>query len=100
MPSPTNSAANITRLTGTTSETVINAGRTVLLAILPDATTTGTVTLRNSASAVGAAAVSVAAIGLLPPGKQYGPAGVVFGDGLTVQNSVTGDAVLVVWIPA
>lgn len=95
-----NTPANYTRLTGTTAETMIATGRVVLLAIIPDATTTGTVTLRDTASVAAVAAFSVAAIGLPVAGKQYGPYGVVCGNGLSVQNSVSGDAVIVVWAPA
>ena len=94
-----NRPANTTRLTGTTAETVVNPGRCAILAIVPDSTTTGTVTVRDSATAVGSAPDSVSAIGLTQQGKQFGPYGVICDAGLTVQLSAAGDAVMVIWVP-
>lgn len=92
--------SNLTRQTGTTAETVISTAPALVMAILPNATTTGTVTLRSASTASGSAALHVAAIGLTQQGAQFGPFGVLFPDGLTVQLSAAGDAVGIVWMPA
>ena len=91
--------ANSYRHTGTASETVISTVPSFLLAIIPDATATGTVTMRSAATASGSTAMSISAIGLTQQGKQFGPFGVVYGAGITIQNSVAGDACVVVWMP-
>ena len=93
--------SNGTRVTGSTSETLIYSGRCILLALLPNNTTTGTITVRDGGAADGTGATKhVAAIGITQNDLQFGPYGIVMGSGLTVQNSVAGDAVTVVWMPA
>lgn len=90
-------AANLYRHTGTATETVISTVPCIVYGIIPEATTTGTITLRDSATAAGSAAKHIAAIGLTQAGKEFGAAGVFFANGLTVQNSVAGDASAIIW---
>jgi hypothetical protein len=99
---------NITRITGDTLEHIIGAavsegdaggastGRIILYAIIPELTTTGTVTLRDAAATGGSNVIHVAAIGLTQAGKLF-YAGAQFVNGLTVQLSVGTDAISVIW---
>lgn len=82
-----------------TAEHVICNGPCWLYAVLPDLTTTGTITLRDAAATgVGASAViQLCAIGLTQQGKQYGAYGVLLPTGLTIQLSVATDLSLVVF---
>lgn len=91
--------SRLTRHTGTTNETVICSRACVLRAILPNTTTTGTVTLRDSATAAGSTEAHIAAIGLTQTGTQFGADGVLMASGLTAQLSVSGDVVGIVWDP-
>lgn len=88
---------NQTRITGTAEQAVL-AGRGVLFGIVPEATTTGTVTLRDN-TALGGAAFHTCAVGLTQQGKFFSENGVRFNNGLTVQLSVGTDAVTVIWAP-
>lgn len=85
-----------TRLTAVTTEVLIHAGPCVLYGILPELTTTGTITVRDGALADGSGTtMSVSAIGLTQAGKYFG--GVRFNKGLTVQLSVATDLSTIVW---
>lgn len=88
---------NQTRITGT-GETQVFTGRGLLVALIPEATTTGTITCRNGKAGT-ATAFHTAATGLTQSGKQFGARGVLAPDGLTVQLSVGTDAVSVIWEP-
>jgi hypothetical protein len=92
-------ALNQTRVTGAT-EVLLSATPARIIAIIPEATTTGTVAIRDAA-AIGGGSTPMhnCAIGLLQAGKQFAEWGVRLGNGLTVQLSVGGDAVTVVWGP-
>lgn len=93
--------SNSTLVSGVTTEQLIFSGKAVLLAILPNNTTTGTITLRDGALANGTGTTKhVAAAGATQNDIQFGPYGVIYGSGITVQNSVAGDGVTVVWMPA
>lgn len=90
---------NMTRTAANTNEQVIFAGRCVLHALLPEATTTGTITLRDSATAAGSTALHIAAIGLTQAGKDF--KSTIFNSGLTVQLSAGAtDRVAVLWSPS
>lgn len=84
----------IFRSANSTGEQVVFAGRCRLIALIPELTTTGTVTLRNGA--VGGSDIKhLAAIGMTQVGKEfYGP---VFPAGLTIQQSVGTDICAVVF---
>jgi hypothetical protein len=77
----------------TAAEQVLGGYGIRLYKIIPQATTTGTITLREAAATGGSnivftvAAAQAAAIG----GVEFGSEGVVFDGGLTVQLSVAGD---------
>lgn len=87
--------------TGNTTENVLTAKPAILLAVAPSAALcTGTLTVRDSATAIATAARYVAPIALGASGIQMGPYGVFYGNGITVQNSVAGDVFAVVWMPA
>lgn len=92
-----NDRKNMTRTTGNTNENVIFAGRCLLHGVYPELTTTGTITIRDSATAAGSAARHICAIGLTQQGKKFG--GVLFEKGLTVQLSVATDLSAIVWEP-
>jgi hypothetical protein len=77
------------RTAGVTSEQVVFARRCRVFGINPELTTTGTITLRDSATAGGANVIHVCAIGLTQVGKSL--EGAVFYNGLTVQLSVGTD---------
>lgn len=85
-----------TRTTADTAENVIHTGPCVLYGVYPELTTTGTITIRDSATAAGTGTKHVCAIGLLQAGKNFG-GGVRFAKGLTVQLSVNTDLSLIVW---
>ena len=90
---------NQTRVTGAT-EVLVFAGRCALIGIFPEATTTGTVTVRDAAAiGSGATPEHTAAIGLTQSGKLFSDFGVRQNAGITVTLSVGGDAVTVVWAP-
>lgn len=84
-----------TRTPASTAEQVIHAGPCVLYGILPELTTTGTITVRDSATAAAAGTVHVCAIGLTQAGKDFG--GIRFNAGLTIQLSVATDLSMIVW---
>lgn len=84
-----------TRTPGDTVENIVHVGPCVLYGILPELTTTGTITIRDSATAAAVAAKHICAIGLTQIGKDFG--GVRFNAGLTVQLSVASDLSLIVW---
>jgi hypothetical protein len=90
---------NITRITNTTDETVVSADRCRLIAIVPEATTLGTVTIRDAATAGGSNVKHICAIGLTQVGKSFSQRGVRFASGLTVQLSDNTDDVAVIWAP-
>lgn len=83
------------RTAAVTTEQVVIAHRVRLLAVIPELTTTGTLTLRDSATATATAAVSLTAIGLTQIGKEF--YGMVFTNGLTIQQSVGTDQCTVVY---
>ncbi len=92
--------ANYTLLTGTTTELVVSPRPCVLVSLTPWATTVGTLTVRNSATAAAGTVIDTAAIGLTQAGKNYaGPDGVKLGAGLTVKCSSASDSVLIGWRP-
>jgi hypothetical protein len=90
---------NYTRITGDTNEHLISAIPVRVHAIVPEFTTTGTVTVRDDSATGGSATMHVCAIGLTQAGKQFGGDGVRSQKGLTVQLSVNTDAVMVCWSP-
>jgi hypothetical protein len=85
-----------TRTPAATSESLIHTGPCVLYGIYPELTTTGTITVRDSATAAGAGTVHVCAIGLLQAGKTFAE-GFFFAKGLTIQLSVATDLSMIVW---
>lgn len=92
--------SNLTRHTGVTTETVLDNTPCIVFALLPNTTTTGTITLRDGNVADASGAIKhVAATGLTPAGVQFGSAGVRFNTGLTIQLSAGTDVVGVVWAP-
>lgn len=99
MPALNLKASAMLRHTGTTNETMVFPGRCILLAIIPEATTTGTVTIRDTPTASAGPVDHLAAIGLAQDGKQFGPFGVECAQGISVQLSVAGDAVGVIFAP-
>lgn len=86
---------NLTLVTGAT-EVLINAGSSRIVKIIPQNSTTGTVTVRE-ASAIGGG--STARWTAPSAGTDFGPYGVAMGSGLTVQLSVAGDQFGIVWGP-
>jgi hypothetical protein len=80
-----------------TTEQVVSDKRCRVWGLRPDLTTTGTITLRNSATAAGSAAVSVSAIGLTQAGKDFD--GMVFPAGLTIHLSVATDLSVLIYEP-
>jgi hypothetical protein len=83
------------RTANSTAEQVVVAGRVRLHAVRPELTTTGTLTLRDSATAAAGTPVHVAAIGVTQAGKDFH--GAVFNNGITLQQSVGTDQCLVVF---
>lgn len=84
-----------TRTTGDTNEHMIHTGPCVLYGIYPELTTTGTITVRDTATVAGAGTVHVCAIGLLQAGKTFG--GIFFAKGLSIHLSVATDLSMIVW---
>lgn len=82
--------------TNDTAELVVYAGRCRLVAIVPELTTTGTLTFRQGATG-GSDVKHVCAIGLTQQGKEV--EGAVFPGGITLQRSVGTDIVGVVVEP-
>lgn len=80
---------------GDTAEHVIHAGPCIVWGIIPELVTTGTITLRNTATAAAGTVASLSAIGLPQAGKMF--AGILFDTGLTVQLSVATDISTIVW---
>lgn len=80
---------------GNTNEQVVSDGRCRLIAIRPQLTTTGTITLRNQATAAGGASAHQCAIGLTQQGKDFN--GAVFERGLTIQLSAATDITAVIY---
>lgn len=92
--------ANGTRTTGDTAEHMIFTGRGVLYGIYPELTTTGTITVRDTATVAGAGTVHVCAIGLTQAGKSFGDQrGIQFQSGCSVQLSVATDLSWIKWQP-
>lgn len=89
-----------TRTTGDTAEHVIFTGAGVLFSITPELTTTGTITIRDAAATGGSNVVHVCAIGLTQAGKVFGPRGMAFQAGCTVQLSAAGDLSWLSWTKA
>lgn len=83
------------KTTGVTTEQVISTRPCWIYGITPELTTTGTITLRNQATAAGGASMHVCAIGLTQAGKAFGAWGLYFDTGLTIQLSVNTDITLV-----
>jgi len=95
----TNGHANRTETIGDTAENVISAKPCILYGIYPRLTTTGTITTRNTATAAGGAVEHICAIGLTQQGKTFGPKGVIYRTGLTIQLSVASDLCTIAWEP-
>ncbi len=94
-------AATSSLNTGNVTENVITAKPAIVLALVPSgAANTGTCTLRDSATAVAAAARHIAPIATPLNGIKFGPYGVLYGNGITMQNSVSGDVFDLIWMPA
>ncbi len=84
------------RTANATTEQLVISGPCVLYGIFPELTTTGTLTIRDGAAADGSGTTKiVCAIGLTQVGKSFGPKGVRFDKGLTIQQSVGTDQCLV-----
>lgn len=91
-------AAQYFRTPAVLTEQVIHAGPCILYGIAPDVVTTGTITIRDSATAAAAAPMSISAIGLPQVGKQFGQyKGVLMLNGITVQLSVATDLAVIQW---
>ncbi len=80
---------------GYNTETVLASANARLVKIVPIGTPTGTLVVRESSTAVGAAAKFTLPIS--STGIDFGTNGVAFSGGLTVQSSVAGDVWNVVW---
>ena len=91
--------AQVARVT-TTGEQMVYAKRCIVFGITPDANTTGTVTLKDTGVTANGSAktLCIAAAGLQPVGKSFGPTGVECAKGLSVQLSVA-EAVEILWAP-
>lgn len=89
------SQINITRTEAVVTEQVIAAGRARLLLVIPELTTTGTLTIRDAAEAGGSNVKHVAAIGVPQTGKVFG--GADFPNGITFQQSVATDRCAIIW---
>lgn len=87
------------RTAGNTNEQVVASTACWLYVITPDLTTTGTITLRDQATAAGGSTntFKVCAIGLTQAGIAFGDQGVLCSAGLTIQLSVNTDLTLVVY---
>lgn len=89
---------NLFRTPASTNEALIRTGRCVVYLVVPELTTTGTITLRDGATADGNGTIKhVCAVGLTQSGKSLG--GVLFEKGLTVQLSQASDLSAIVWEP-
>lgn len=92
--------ASGTRTANSTGEQLIYSGPCVLYGLYPELTTTGTLTVRDGAAADASGATKhVCAIGLTQAGKSFGPKGVFFQKGITIQQSVGTDLTLVQFEP-
>lgn len=90
---------NLSANTGNTTENVITAKPAILLGIYPSAAAnTGTCIVRDSATASASAPKHTAPIGSPFGGIDF-TYGVLFGNGITVQNSVAGDVFSIAWMP-
>lgn len=78
------------------AEQLVHIGRCRVLGIYPEAQSTGTITLRDAVIA-GSAIRHQCAAALLVAGKSFGIEGLEFANGLTVQNSLEADRVLITW---
>jgi hypothetical protein len=87
----------LTTVTGAT-EVLITPGQARLIAIIPQGTATGTVTVRE-ANAIGSDAAARWTAPTTGTTFGGGDAGVAFAGGLTVQLSVGGDTFGIVWGP-
>lgn len=86
----------LTRLANSTGEQLIRTKSGVLWAILPELTTTGTITVRDGAAAdASGTIIHVCAIGLTQAGKTFW--GFQFLKGLTIQLSVGTDQCAIIW---
>lgn len=82
---------------GDTTENIFHVGRCLVYSVVPRvASTAGTVTLRDSATAAGSTAKRVCPIATLQAGVHFG--GVLFVNGLTVQLSNSADLTDIVWV--
>ena len=90
--------SNVTRLTGALAETMVSTVRCVLYAIIPDATSVGLITAKDTAATGSGSPVSISAIGLTQAGKQFGPCGIRLDKGLSITLAGA-DTVTVVWSP-
>ncbi|HYF28591.1 MAG TPA: hypothetical protein VD931_22820 [Baekduia sp.] len=86
------------RTAGNTDEQVVCTRRCLVYSITPELTTTGTVTLRDDATAGGSNIKHVSAIGLTQAGKTF-PRGVLFERGVTVKLSAATDLTLITFEP-
>lgn len=87
------------RTVGNTAEQVVCTQRCLVFGIVPELTTTGTITLRDDAATGGANVKHIAAIGLLQSGKSFGGHGVLFERGCTIQLSVASDLTIIMFFP-
>ena len=90
--------SNVTRLTGALAETMVSTVRCVLYAIIPDATSVGLITAKDTAATGSGSAVSICAAALPQTGKQFGPCGIRLDAGLSITLAGA-DTVTVVWSP-
>lgn len=85
------------RTAAATTEQAIRFGPCRVYGVYPEViTTAGSVTLRDTAGGAGLTAKHIMPIGSLTAGKTFGPFGVDFPSGLTVQLSNAADLCLVV----
>ena len=93
-------ANNLTLLTGTT-ELLITPSNARLVKIVNQNATTGTVTIREAAAIGGGstAKFTISAADLTAGGKDFSANGVRFQGGLTIQLSVAGDQIGIIWAP-
>lgn len=84
------------RTANAATEQLVTTGRVRLIGILPELTTTGTITIRDGSVAdASGTIIHVCAIGLLQSGKPF--YGLIFNKGITVTQSVGTDQMLVVF---
>ena len=90
---------NQTRVTGAT-EFVVSANRCAIIALIPEATTSGTIAVRDAGVIGGGSTpIHTAAAGLTQSGKQFSDWGVKLQNGITLTLSNGADALTVVWAP-